>query len=450
VKGERLDTERTLELIRSVLEKEQIRYLFYSRETEREQMKVLKDEMQTHQMAHQWEIKLKLEKNQTRYDLVFSPAGDEEGVKRQMDEILLDFSRITPGVHPGRDLVLPSDKSYRDLNFQIFDANPTLYNLEEKMALLTKLEKSLASQFRSIKEQHGIKFSACVEHHAFLAPEISKQYSLSNYSIAAELVAVAANQDVSFTVSQTRHTLAQAVDTTGLINQIQVTMSNFSNQSIIYGKETNVLITQQALVKLLNFIAQCLVIDPNRPSRVLNDPQIQYFDAAFTLKDDATLTGGPMTRPFDAEGVNCAGMSLITDGYISRYICDQAGAALKKTAPTGHAWYDDQWNYQLYPSNLIMDKGRFKMDELMLRLDPGITLNEISELFLDNHDNLHIFGRGQVFKQGKNMNGIRGLHLVNPWNQFFRKMNLIANEPLTLDNVTGYPILMESVYATSN
>lgn len=445
-----MEIDKGLELIKSILEKEQINYLIYSRETEIEKLTTLKEEMQSHRFKHGWQIKLSLEKSLVFYDLVFSPALDEEEIRNQIEQILLNFSCISPGTVPGHSMFKPLDKSYRDLNFQIYDSNPTFYSLEDKLSLLFKLEKNIISQFRSIKETKAIVFKGIVENHVFMAPEIFKQYSVSNYTVEAEFTTIAGSVEIPFAVSQTRHNLTQAFDTNAMSNQIQLSITNFSNQSIIYGKETNVLITQQALVRILNFIAQSLVYSRNQPVPIFSDPHIQYFDSLMNLKDDATQTGGLMTRPFDVEGVNCGSFPLITNGYITQYLYDQFSAEKMQTNATGHAWYDDNWNFKLIPSNLIMAKGKYKMEDLLARLDPGVYLTEITDIFLDNHDNLHILGRGQSYKQGKNMNGIRGLYLKNLWSVFFRKMNMIGNEMIILDNVTGYPILMESIYATSN
>jgi PmbA protein len=76
-----------------------------------------------------------------------------------------------------------------------------------------------------------------------------------------------------------------------------------------------------------------------------------------TIVDDATMSDGPGSRPFDAEGVKSSQVTVVENGALKNYVCDSYSARRLNLRPTGNA----ARSYQSLPgvgsTNLYIKNG---------------------------------------------------------------------------------------------
>lgn len=97
-----------------------------------------------------------------------------------------------------------------------------------------------------------------------------------------------------------------------------------------------------------------------------------------TIIDDATMAEGPASRPFDAEGVKSAQVTLLEKGVLKNYICDAYSARRLNLQPTGNT----SRNYQSGPfvsaSNLFLKPGASDPQEIIKSVKNGLYLTELN------------------------------------------------------------------------
>ncbi len=110
--------------------------------------------------------------------------------------------------------------------------------------------------------------------------------------------------------------------------------------------------------------------------------------AGLDLLDDATMAGGPASRPFDAEGVPARRLAVIEDGAFKAFLHASDTARRAGVEPTGHALRSYKGVPSIAPSNLTVPAGKASVDELragadleILTITGGAGANPISGEF---------------------------------------------------------------------
>jgi len=80
--------------------------------------------------------------------------------------------------------------------------------------------------------------------------------------------------------------------------------------------------------------------------------------AGLLIVDDATLPGGPASRPFDVEGVPSRRTTLVEGGAFCTFLHTSDTARRAGAEPTGHAQRGYQWLPTVAPSNLSVPAGK--------------------------------------------------------------------------------------------
>ncbi len=93
-----------------------------------------------------------------------------------------------------------------------------------------------------------------------------------------------------------------------------------------------------------------------------------------TIVDDATMTDGPASRPFDAEGVKSAPLMVVEKGVLKTYVCDSYSARRLNLKPTGNS----SRNYQSLPfvnsTNNYIKPGTSTPEEIVKSVKDGLYL----------------------------------------------------------------------------
>jgi PmbA protein len=107
----------------------------------------------------------------------------------------------------------------------------------------------------------------------------------------------------------------------------------------------------------------------------------QVGSELFTLVDDGTITIGPAASPFDDEGVPTGRTELFTRGTLNGFLHNTytAGRTGGGTRSTGNA---KRGGYKSTPgvgtSNFYLDAGELSFDELLVRAEGGVLIQDVS------------------------------------------------------------------------
>ena len=96
-----------------------------------------------------------------------------------------------------------------------------------------------------------------------------------------------------------------------------------------------------------------------------------------TIIDDATMEDGLASRPFDAEGVRSAPLTIIENGVLKTYVCDSYAARRLNLSVTGNASRSYQVGPGVGASNLYMKSGRTDPKEIVGLVKNGLYLTEM-------------------------------------------------------------------------
>ncbi|HEY0545196.1 MAG TPA: TldD/PmbA family protein [Pyrinomonadaceae bacterium] len=96
-----------------------------------------------------------------------------------------------------------------------------------------------------------------------------------------------------------------------------------------------------------------------------------------TIVDDATMTEGPSSRPFDAEGVKSSQVTVVENGVLKNYVCDSYSARRLNLKPTGNA----ARGYQSLPgvgsTNLYIKAGTSDPKEMIKSVKSGLYVTSL-------------------------------------------------------------------------
>ena len=107
----------------------------------------------------------------------------------------------------------------------------------------------------------------------------------------------------------------------------------------------------------------------------------QVGSELFTLVDDGTITIGPAASPFDDEGVPTGRTELFTRGTLNGFLHNTYTAARTggDARSTGNA---KRGGYKSTPgvgtSNFYLDAGELSFDELLVRAEGGVLIQDVS------------------------------------------------------------------------
>ncbi|MDQ3804717.1 MAG: TldD/PmbA family protein [Acidobacteriota bacterium] len=144
-----------------------------------------------------------------------------------------------------------------------------------------------------------------------------------------------------------------------------------------------------------------------------------------TVVDDAVIPDGPASRPFDAEGVRSAPMTLVDKGVLKSYVCDAYSARRLNLRPTGHA----ARSYQSLPgvgsTNLYLKAGASDPKGMVKGVKNGLYLNAM-------------FGQGTNLVTGDISRGAAGFWIENGELTYpVQEMTLAGNALAVLKNIAA-------------
>ena len=101
---------------------------------------------------------------------------------------------------------------------------------------------------------------------------------------------------------------------------------------------------------------------------------------AVTIVDDARLPGGLASRPFDGEGVPARRIELVKDGVLLGYLQNTYTAKRSGGHSTGSAVSSYKSVPEVGVTNLVLQPGTHKRDDIIGRVDDGLHVEQLHGL----------------------------------------------------------------------
>jgi len=101
---------------------------------------------------------------------------------------------------------------------------------------------------------------------------------------------------------------------------------------------------------------------------------------AVTIVDDARLPGGLASRPFDGEGVPARRIELVKDGMLLGYLQNTYTAKRSGGQSTGSAVRSYKSVPEVGVTNLVLQPGTHKRDDIIGRVDDGLHVEQLHGL----------------------------------------------------------------------
>ena len=141
-----------------------------------------------------------------------------------------------------------------------------------------------------------------------------------------------------------------------------------------------VVLDQFAAMSFLGVLAGALSADAVQKGRSLfaNLVGEAVGSELFTLVDDGTNVEGPGAAPFDDEGVPSGRTELFTKGVLNGFLHDAYTAHKGGTTPTGNGKRGYRTPPSVGTSNFYLDSGETPRDELLLRAEGGVLIQDVS------------------------------------------------------------------------
>jgi PmbA protein len=190
-----------------------------------------------------------------------------------------------------------------------------------------------------------------------------------------------------------------------------------------------VVLDQFAAMSFLGVLAGALSADAVQKGRSLfaNLVGEPVGSELFTLVDDGTNVEGPGAAPFDDEGAPSGRTELFTKGVLNGFLHNAYTAHKGGTTSTGNGKRGYRTPPTVGTSNFYLDAGETSRDDLLLRADGGVLIQDVSGVHSGANP---ISGEFSVGATGLR---IAGGELGEP----LREMTIASTLPDMLQAITG-------------
>ena len=103
----------------------------------------------------------------------------------------------------------------------------------------------------------------------------------------------------------------------------------------------------------------------------------QIASPMITVVDDAIMSDGGASRPFDAEGIRSSSVVVVEKGVLKQYVCDSYSARRLNLKPTGNAARSYQGNPNVGSTNLYIKNGDTSPADIIKSVKSGLYLDRV-------------------------------------------------------------------------
>jgi PmbA protein len=155
----------------------------------------------------------------------------------------------------------------------------------------------------------------------------------------------------------------------------------------------------------------------------------QITSPLVTIIDDATMSDGPGSRPFDGEGVKSSQVLVVEKGTLKNYVCDSYSARRLELKPTGNA----ARNYQSSPSvgstNLFLKAGTSDPKEIVKSVKNGLYLTSLfSQGYNSVTGDFSIGAGGFWIENGEITFPVQEITLAGNLLAIFKNISMVGND----------------------
>lgn len=231
------------------------------------------------------------------------------------------------------------------------------------------------------------------------------------------------SRDVSLEAGSTTYTLGATASLSGVALSHRIASRHFSDVvSLPFGTELRRRLEGLTLPRVVPAAGSPVVIEPRAmaslirsiaPAFTASAVQSGSFvspllgkrlaPASLHVTDDAGLSSGLYTLPFDACGVPPMAIALLKEGVVNSLYHDVESARAAGLRPTGHV----RWDGRLAPSNLIVRPGSRTRNVILTELKDYVLVDELPSV---NVQTGRVGGPvwAQVFQGGQAVGSFQG------------------------------------------
>ena len=157
----------------------------------------------------------------------------------------------------------------------------------------------------------------------------------------------------------------------------------------------------------------------------------QIASPLVTIVDDATKLDGPSSRPFDAEGVKSAPVTLVEKGVLKTYVCDSYSARRLKLKPTGSTSRSYQGMPSVNSTNSYIQAGTSTPQEIIKSVKSGLYLTGLLGFGQGNNNVTGDFSLGAVgfwIENGELTYPVQEITLAGNMLSVLKNISMVGND----------------------
>ncbi|MFW9935465.1 MAG: TldD/PmbA family protein [Candidatus Thorarchaeota archaeon] len=171
----------------------------------------------------------------------------------------------------------------------------------------------------------------------------------------------------------------------------------------------------------------------------------------FNISDNALLSNGNRSRPFDAEGVPSQNNKIISKGVLMHFLHNSYTANKAQVPNTGNASRESYQNFPtISPTNLVITPGRGTLEDLISQIGKGILCRvTFDRPNISTGDFSALIMEGFYFDKGEIKHPVKNTLIGINMRDFFQKIMLIGADTRSLNTAITPSVAIESAKITS-
>ncbi len=171
----------------------------------------------------------------------------------------------------------------------------------------------------------------------------------------------------------------------------------------------------------------------------------QVASPMITIMDDAIMTNGVASRPFDAEGVKSSSVVVVEKGVLKQYVCDSYSARRLKITPTGNAARSYQGNPNVGSTNLYIKNGDTSPEDIIKSVKSGLYLDRVGGQGLNSTTGDFSMGaNGRWIENGEFTHAVQEITVAGNVLKVLNNVKTVGNDLSFKLGTTATPTLLIS------
>ena len=180
-----------------------------------------------------------------------------------------------------------------------------------------------------------------------------------------------------------------------------------------------------------------------RSSYLIDKVGQQITSPMITIVDDATMSDGVASRPFDAEGVRSSSVVVVEKGVLKQYVCDSYAARRLSLKPTGNAASSYQGNPNVGSTNLFIKNGDTNPADIIKSVKSGLYLDQVGGQGLNSTTGDFSMGAsGQWIENGEITRPVQEITVAGNVLKVLNNVKAVGNDLTFKLGTTASPTLL--------